>query len=74
MLDLERDAFNPAVGHGRRERLLHHRDEIEEKVSKIVVAAAFGDMFYGLRGYICFVRTTLLAQAAAKSELPEASG
>ncbi len=73
LLDLERDAFNPAVGQGRREQLLRHLDDIEAKVSKIVVPAAFGDMFYGLRGHICFVRSTLLAQAATVAQSPASS-
>ena len=62
LLDLERDAFNPLADHKRRDALLRHLDDIEEKVSKIVVPASFGDLFYGLRGHICFVRSTLLAQ------------
>jgi TRAP-type uncharacterized transport system substrate-binding protein len=62
LLDLERDAFNPSVDPKRREELLRHLDHIENTVSKVVVPAAFGDLFYGLRGHICFVRNTLLAQ------------
>lgn len=65
LLDLERDAFNPAADPRRREELLKHLDHIESAVSKIVVPASFGDLFYGLRGHICFVRNTLLAQRAA---------
>ncbi|MEN3365099.1 MAG: hypothetical protein V7606_2373 [Burkholderiales bacterium] len=68
LLDLERDAFNPAADPKRREELLKHLDYIENSVNKIVVPAAFGDLFYGLRGHICFVRNTLLAQRS--SELP----
>lgn len=62
LLDLERDAFNPPVDPERREQLLKHLDHIETSVSKIVVPASFGDLFYGLRGHICFVRNILLAQ------------
>jgi len=62
LLDLERDAFEPTVDPKRREELLRHLDHIEKTVSKIVVPASFGDLFYGLRGHICFVRNTLLAQ------------
>lgn len=65
LLDLERDAFNPDVDPKRREELLRHLDHIENTVSKIVVPASFGDLFYGLRGHICFVRNTLLSQRAA---------
>jgi TRAP-type uncharacterized transport system substrate-binding protein len=62
LLDLERDAFNPSVDPEKREDLLKHLDHIESMVSKIVVPASFGDLFYGLRGHICFVRNTLLSQ------------
>jgi hypothetical protein len=62
LLDLERDAFDPQVDPARREVLLKHLDHIESTVAKIVVPAAFGDLFYGLRGHILFVRNTLLAQ------------
>jgi len=62
LLDLERDAFNPSVDPKRREELLRHLDHIENTVSKIIVPAAFGDLFYGLREHICFVRNTLLSQ------------
>lgn len=69
LLDLERDAFNPSVDPKRREELLKHLDHIENTVSKIVVPASFGDLFYGLRGHICFVRNTLLSQTpSAASE------
>jgi TRAP-type uncharacterized transport system substrate-binding protein len=65
LLDLERDAFNPSADPKRRDELLRHLDHIEDSVSKIVVPAAFGDLFYGLRGHICFVRNTLLSQRSA---------
>ncbi|MGZ5819254.1 MAG: TAXI family TRAP transporter solute-binding subunit [Burkholderiaceae bacterium] len=62
LLELERDAFKPSVDPKRREELLRHLDHIENTVSKIHVPAAFGDLFYGLRGHIVFVRNTLLTQ------------
>jgi TRAP-type uncharacterized transport system substrate-binding protein len=65
LLDLERDAFNPSVDPKRREDLLKHLDHIESAVNKIIVPASFGDLFYGLRGHICFVRNTLLSQHPA---------
>lgn len=70
LLELERDAFGPAgdpvTGDpARREELLRHLDMIEKSVSKIVVPAAFGDLFYGLRGHIVFVRNVLLSQQDA---------
>lgn len=64
LLDLERDAFHPEGDARRRDALLQQLDHIEDKVSKIVIPAAFGDLFYGLRGHIQFVRTTLKAQHA----------
>jgi TRAP-type uncharacterized transport system substrate-binding protein len=62
LLELERDAFKPSVDPKRREELLRHLDHIENTVSKIIVPASFGDLFYGLRGHISFVRNSLLSQ------------
>ena len=62
LLELERDAFKPSVDPKRREELLRHLDHIENTVNKIVVPASFGDLFYGLRGHIGFVRDSLLSQ------------
>jgi hypothetical protein len=58
-------------------------DQIERAVVKIVVPAAFGDMFYGLRGHIASVResvkyesalSTLPAEAISASGPPPPSG
>lgn len=62
LLEVERDAFKPAVDTRRREELLRHLDHIEHAVNKIIVPASFGDLFYGLRGHISFVRAGLIAQ------------
>ena len=62
LLDLERDAFKPSSDPIRREELLRHLDHIESAVNKISVPASFGDMFYGLRGHITFVRESLLTK------------
>ena len=62
LLELERDAFKPSVDPKRREELLKHLDHIEHTVSKIKVPASFGDLFYGLRGNIGFVRERILCQ------------
>ena len=43
----------------RREELLRQLDHIESAVNRIVIPASFGDMFYGLRGHIGFVRRNL---------------
>jgi hypothetical protein len=59
LLDLEREAFKPDVDDQRRAELLRQLDHIETAVNRIVVPASFGDMFYGLRGHIGFVRRNL---------------
>jgi hypothetical protein len=61
LLELERDAFKPNVDAARREELLRQLDHIESAVNRIAIPASFGDMFYGLRGHIGFVRRNLLA-------------
>ena len=63
LLDLEREAQN-STGPQRRAELLKKLDEIEASVNRIVVPASFGDLFYGLRGHVTFVRNSLLAEAA----------
>lgn len=62
LLDLERDAFKPSVDPKRREELMRNLDHIENAVSKIIVPASFGDLFYGLREHVGFVRNRLLSQ------------
>jgi hypothetical protein len=64
LIELEREAFKPDVDRQRREELLRQLDDIEVAVNRIVVPAAFGDIFYGLRGHIGFVRRSLLVQEA----------
>jgi hypothetical protein len=59
LLELEREAFAASGEPRRREELLHLLDQLEGKASKIVVPAAFGDLFYALRGHIGFVRERL---------------
>jgi TRAP-type uncharacterized transport system substrate-binding protein len=70
LLELERDAFKPSGDPKRREDLLRHLDHIETTVSKIVVPASFGDLFYGLRGHIGFVRDRLIYQGTASKIAP----
>lgn len=50
--------------------MLAQLDRIEESVSRIHVPAAFGDLFYGLRGHICFVRNILMSQQAGGPSPP----
>ena len=65
LLELERDAFKSSLDPKRRDELLRHLDRIEHAVNRIVVPASFGDLFYGLRGHINFVRDSLLAHCPA---------
>ena len=67
LLELEREAFNPSVDAQRREELLRHLDNIDRAANKIVVPAAFGNLFYDLREHINFVRDRLHAH---HSQLP----
>lgn len=62
LLELERDAFGAAVNETKRQQIMTNLDELEVKLSKIKVPAAFADMFYGLRGHINFVRTRLISE------------
>jgi len=70
---LERDALKPNVDAERRQHLLQELDHIERSVVKIVVPAAFGDLFYGLRGHITSVRESLKSDSALSSVPAEAS-
>ena len=71
LLELEHDALKPSVDHKRREELLRHLDHIEHSVNKIKVPASFGNLFYGLREHINFVRDRLHShQSVVPSESP----
>lgn len=61
LLDLEREAFDANDDSERRAELLRHLDSIEKAVNRIEIPASFGDIFYGLRGHIRFVREHLIA-------------
>ena len=67
LLELERDALKPSNDPQRRKELLRHLDHIEHTVNRIAVPASFGDIFYGLRGHISFVRETLMPKAGHDS-------
>ncbi|MBI5900544.1 MAG: C4-dicarboxylate ABC transporter substrate-binding protein [Rhodocyclales bacterium] len=62
LLDLEREALKPDVDAARRQELLRQLDHVESAVNRIVIPASFGDMFYGLRGHIGFVRRNLMPE------------
>ena len=62
LLDLEREVLSTNAGTAAQERraeFLKRLDDIEASVNQIVVPAAFGDLFYGLRGHISYVRNNL---------------
>ncbi len=67
LLELERDAFKPSSDPLRRNELLRHLDHIEYTVNRITVPASFGDIFYGLRGHISFVRENLMSKNGHES-------
>ena len=60
LLNLERDAFTHSIDENKREELLRHLNHIEYSVSKLIVPARFGNLLYGLREHIDFVRGRLL--------------
>lgn len=62
LLNLERDAFNQPLDSSKREELLLRLDHIEHSVSKIIVPARFGNLLFGLRQHIDFVRDGLLSE------------
>jgi hypothetical protein len=62
---LEHEAHKSVGDAVRRQALLRELDQIENSVQKIVVPAAFGDLFYGLRGHIGAVRKRLQAPVPA---------
>ncbi len=74
LLEFEREALSYPVDPGKREELLRRLDHIEHSASKIMIPASCGNLFYGLREHIGFVRMSLLAQhrpveAATEAEL-----
>ncbi len=74
LLELERRAFDTDVGAEQRAELLQQLDQIEAAVNRIVIPAAFGDLFYGLRGHIGFVRARLrLEEVTPRPDLPVAT-
>jgi TRAP-type uncharacterized transport system substrate-binding protein len=72
LFELERDAFGTPIDDERRQDLLRRLNLIENNVNRIVVPAAFGDLFYGLRGHIRFVREGLLSRPFATAAAPMA--
>jgi TRAP-type uncharacterized transport system substrate-binding protein len=62
LLDLEREAFTDSADLKRRAESLRRLAHIEKSVSKMGVPAKFGNLLYGLREHIGFVRSILLSQ------------
>lgn len=62
LLELESDAFKSKIDDHKRQQIMNNLDQLEVRLSKVKIPAAFADMFYGLRGHINFVRTRLLAE------------
>ena len=60
LLQLEHDAKKAKTPQSRAD-LLRQLEHIETNVNRISVPASFGDMFYGLRGHVDFVRQRLTA-------------
>ena len=63
LLNLERDAFSQSIEENKRREFLHQLDHIEHSVSKIIVPARFGNLLYGLREHIDFVRGRLNSES-----------
>lgn len=62
LLELERDAFGSDVDVDNRQEIMNKLEQLEARLSKVKIPAAFADMFYGLRGHINFVRTRLIVE------------
>jgi hypothetical protein len=61
-MELEREAFSEPMDRKRRHDFLHRLEHIEHAINKMKVPAAFGELFYVLRGHITFVRDRINEQ------------
>lgn len=61
-MDLERESSTDSADLIRRAESLRRLAHIEKSVSKMGVPAKFGNLLYGLREHISFVRSILLSQ------------
>jgi hypothetical protein len=68
LLELERDAFESRLNGSKHQQLMTKLDQMEENLNNIKIPAAFGDLFYGLRGHINFVRNRLMAEQITHME------
>lgn len=62
LFEIERDTFRHSMNSEKLEELHLRLEQIEKSVNKIIVPAAYGDLLYGLRGHISFVRERLLPE------------
>jgi TRAP-type uncharacterized transport system substrate-binding protein len=62
LMELEREAFSEPMDRKRRHDFLHRLEHIEHAINKMKVPAAFGELFYVLRGHITFVRDRINEQ------------
>ncbi len=65
LLDIEREAFAEDLTDEKRQQLLGKLDTIENSVNRIKIPPSFGDLLYGLKGHIGFVRDRLSASLKA---------
>ena len=64
LLEIEQEAFAADLTEERRQRLVERLDKIEQSVNRIKIPPSFGDLLYGLKGHIGFVRERLAGQQA----------
>ena len=65
LLELEKEAFGANTQIADKQEIMAKLDQLEARLGKVKIPAAFADMFYGLRGHINFVRTRLMAEQIA---------
>ena len=65
LLELEKEAFGANNQIADKQEIMTKLDQLEARLGKVKIPAAFADMFYGLRGHINFVRTRLMAEQIA---------
>jgi hypothetical protein len=68
LLDIEREAFAEDLTDEKRQQLLGKLDTIENSVNRIKIPPSFGDLLYGLKGHIGFVRDRLSVSKAVQSQ------
>jgi hypothetical protein len=68
LLDIEREAFAEDLTDEKRQQLLGKLDTIENSVNRIKIPPSFGDLLYGLKGHIGFVRDRLSVSKAVQPE------